>query len=239
MNDNTKTKPIKALIAEDTESLCNYYTQILDTDPEITVVSSVYDGPSAVKAALELKPDVILMDIEMDTRDSGLLATKEILSKLPDTKIIILTVSKEDEMVSSAFTLGACDYMLKNYSPDEIIKGVKDAFIGQSPIRPEIAPKLRSEFQRVKQYETSFLYVLNMLTVLTSTEIDILYLLSQNYTRADICRARCVEMSTVKTQIHNILQKLGKKNISEVLIPIQNQDIWDLVLKTKKMNDPD
>lgn len=224
---------IKVLVAEDMESLCKYYTQILNQDPSITVVSSVSDGPSAAREALRFKPDVILMDIEMDTREAGLVAAKEILSKLPETQIIILTVYEEDTLISSAFLLGACDYMLKNSSPDEIVKGVKDAYQGKSPIRPEIAPKLRSEFQRIKSYESSFLYALNMLTLLTSTEIDILHLLSQNYSRTEICKIRCVEMSTVKTQIHSILQKTGKKTISEVLSPIENQNIWDLILNAR------
>lgn len=232
MSENNVAE-IKVLVAEDMESLCKYYTQILNQDPDITVVASVSDGPSAVREALRLIPDVILMDIEMDTREAGLLASKEILTRLPETKIIILTVYEEDDLISSAFVLGACDYMLKNSSPEEILKGVKDAYQGKSPIRPEIAPKLRSEFQRVKSYESSFLYALNMLTLLTSTEIDILYLLSQNNSRSDICKIRCVEMSTVKTQIHNILQKTGKKSIAEVLSPIEDQNVWELILNAR------
>ena len=233
MNAEKCQKIIRTIVAEDVASLCTYYAQTLDQDPEITIVSNVFDGPSAIRESLRLKPDVLLMDIEMDTKEAGLLATREILSVLPETKIIILTVYKEDDLISSAFALGACDYMLKDATPEEIVSSVKNAYYGRSPIRPEIATKLRSEFQRVKSYESSLLYALNMLTLLTSTEIDILYLLSQHYTRTDICRIRCVEMSTVKTQIHNILQKLGKKSISEVLIPIDNQNIWNLILNAR------
>ena len=224
------SKKIKILIAEDQISLRKYYVHILEQDPKIEVVADVSDGPTAIQKALELKPDVILMDIEMDTKDAGLLAAQTILSALPDTKIIILTVYEEDKLVSSAFVLGVCDYMLKKSSPGELTKAVKDAYIGQSPIRAEIAPKIRSELQRSEQYKSSFMYALNLLMTLTSTEIDILHLLSKNYSRADICKFRCVEMSTVKTQIHNILRKLNKKSIKEVLSQIRDQDVWNLIL---------
>ncbi|MBI9048839.1 MAG: response regulator transcription factor [Anaerolineaceae bacterium] len=229
--DNCKI--IKILLAEDQESLRKYYVHILEQDPNIEVVADVSDGPTAIRKALALKPDVILMDIEMDTKDAGLLAVQSILSVLPDTKIIILTVYEEDKLVSSAFVMGVCDYMLKNSTPDELRQAVKDAYIGQSPIRPDIAPKIRSELQRSELYKSSFMYALNLLKNLTSTEIDILYLLSLKYSRADICKFRCVEMSTVKTQIHNLLKKMNKKSTQEVLSQIQDQDIWNLILNVQ------
>lgn len=157
------------------------------------------------------------MDIEMECKDAGIRATGEILAENPQIKIIILTVYEEDELIFSAFRLGACDYILKNSSEEDIISGVIGAYHNSSPIRPEIADKIRNEFQRVKTYESSFLFMLNLLSTLTPRELDTLYLLSNGYSKKDVCEMRCVEMSTVKSQVHNILKKFNKKKIADII----------------------
>lgn len=159
--------PIKVIIAEDIAPIRKRYVKILGSHPEIQVLADVDNGVDACKKASELKPDVILMDIEMECKDAGIRATGEILSENPEIKIIILTVYEEDELIFSAFRLGACDYILKNASEEEILQGVIGAHHNSSPIRPEIADKIRNEFQRVKTYESSFLFMLNLLSTLT------------------------------------------------------------------------
>ena len=224
---------IKVLIAEDLEPIRVKYAYYLGLCPEIELTGSVSSGTEAVSAALASPPDIILMDIEMETKDAGIRASREILASLPDIKIIILTVYEDDELIFSAFQLGVCDYMLKNSSNEEIISGIKAAYEGRSPIRPEIAGKIRSEFKRVKTYETSFLYMLNLLASLTVTELDTLYLLSSGHTRADICAIRHVEMSTVKSQIHSILHKFKKKSISEIITSTEDLHLLELVIKNR------
>lgn len=232
----SEQKIISVLIAEDIHPIRDRYIHILEQDPQIRVIAAVSNEDSAVEQTLKKKPDVILMDIEMGTRDAGLIASKRILEQLPDAKIIILTVYEEDDLVFYAFQLGVCDYMLKNSTMEEIIDGVKAAYYGISPIRPEIAKKIRTEFRRVKSYESSFLYLLNIFASLTSTELDILDLHSQGYSRSEICRIRQVEMSTVKTQVHNILQKFNKKRVSEVLQLLNETNLLNLVITARKNN---
>ena len=224
---------IKVLIAEDMPALLKKYQRLLEKDGELEVVAAVQNGYEAVMKAVLCQPDVILMDIEMETKDAGIRASREILAHYPDIKIIILTVYEDDELIFSAFQLGVCDYMLKNSTNEEIISGIKAAYEGRSPIRPEIAGKIRSEFKRVKTYETSFLYMLNLLSSLTVTELDTLYLLSSGHTRADICAIRHVEMSTVKSQIHSILHKFKKKSIAEIITSTEDLHLLELVIKNR------
>ena len=188
---------IRVLIAEDIEPIRKRYKTILNSHPDIEVVADVGTGEMACQKAIELTPDIILMDIEMESKDAGIRATGEILADNPAIKIIILTIYEEDELVFSAFRLGACDYILKNAANDEIVDSVLLTHEGQAPIRPEIASKIRTEFQRVKTYESSFLYMLNILCILTPRELDTLYLMSNGFSRRQICELRCVEMSTV------------------------------------------
>ena len=208
---------IKVLIAEDVAPIRKRYLKILNSHPSIEVVGDVESGTDACILAKKLKPDVVLMDIEMECKDAGIRATGEILAENPQIKIIILTVYEEDELIFSAFRLGACDYILKNSSEEDIISGVIGAYHNSSPIRPEIADKIRNEFQRVKTYESSFLFMLNLLSTLTPRELDTLYLLSNGYSKKDVCEMRCVEMSTVKSQVHNILKKFNKKKIADII----------------------
>lgn len=225
---------IRVLIAEDFEPIRERYVHMLEKDPDIEVVATVENGKDAVLQTKSLHPDVILMDIEMETKDAGLRAARNILEEFPSMPIIILTVYEEDELVFSAFQLGACDYMLKNTGAEEVIDGVKAAWRHQSPIRPEIAGKIRSEFRRVKQYESSFLYLLNTLSNLTTTELDILDLLAQGKSRSEICRIRFVEMSTVKSQIHGILQKFGRSSIREVLAQIDDPKLLAMMVESRR-----
>lgn len=225
---------IRVLIAEDLQPIRKKYEYILNQCPEIELAGSVDNGTDAILLANSVSPDVILMDIEMDTKDDGILASREILTANPKIKIIILTVYEDDELIFSAFQIGVCDYMLKNSTTEEIIAGIKSAYLGQSPIRPEIAGKIRNEFKRVKTYESSFLYMLSLLSSLTATELDTVYLLSSGYTRADICAKRHVEMSTVKSQIHSILQKFKKKSVSEIITSPEDLHLLELVINTRQ-----
>lgn len=222
---------IKVLIVDDIKPIAKRYETILKKENDIEVVACVQSGYEAVMMAGLHKPDVILMDVEMETRTAGLDATKQILEKLPDTKIIILTVYEDDETVFAAFQLGVTDYFLKNSAPQEIITCVKDAYHGISPIRPAIAQKIRREFQRVKNSEDSFFYCLQLVTQMTQTELDVLDLMSQGYTRSQICKIRCVELFTVKTQIHSILKKFNKDSMSEVIALINELHIIDYLRK--------
>ena len=219
---------IRVLIAEDIEPVWRRYGRILGTDPEIEVIAQVQTGEEAAREALLLHPDVILMDVEMETRTAGLDASRTILSQAsPTPKIIILTVYEDDETVFEAFRLGVTDYVLKNSAPEELIGCVRDAYLNRSPIRPAIARKIRDEFQRIKKQEDSLLYCIQIVSQLTQTELDILTMMSRGYTRSQICEIRCVELSTVKSQIHTILKKFGKNNMQELIAMLNHLHVLE------------
>lgn len=220
---------IKVMIAEDMDAIRKRYVKILNQSDSIEVVADVASGEEAVEKYNETRPDVVLMDIEMETPDAGIKASQAILNKNKDAAIIILTVYEEDELIFTAFQIGVCDYIVKNAKPEEIIKSIRDAYSGNSPLRPELAGKILGEFKRVKSCETSFLYAVDIVTSLTSTELETLNLLYQHKTRKEICNIRHVEMSTVKTQIHEILRAFKKSSIEEVIELIDGMKLYDLI----------
>ncbi|WP_130836132.1 response regulator [Lachnoclostridium sp. Marseille-P6806] len=228
-------RKIRVLIAEDMEPIRRKYVKIINASENLKVVSVVGSGEEAVEQARETKPDVILMDIEMETPDAGIRATQSILQENPEVRIIILTVYEEDELIFTAFQLGVCDYILKNASQEEIIRSIHNVYENNCPLRPEIASRILGEFKRVRSYETSFLYAVNLVSSLTTTELEILGLLLEGKSRREICELRQVEMSTVKTQIHNILRKFDKISIGEVIDMISKMNLNDFIFKKVKL----
>lgn len=226
---------IKVLIAEDMEPLRRLYKKIINSAPDMEVVADTDNGKDAVTLSLQTQPDVILMDIEMETRDAGLRAVENILGAKQNPKIIILTVYEEDELIFTAFKLGVIDYMIKNTPPHEILESIRNAYYNQSPLRPELASKILSEFKRVKTYETSFLFAVDIVSSLTSTELELLRLLLDGKSRREICELRHVEMSTVKTQINHILKKFGKKSVEEVAGMISSLNLYDLIYNRRNL----
>ncbi len=227
---------IRVLIAEDMEPIRKRYVKMLSGIEDIQVIADVASGKEAVIQTYNTRPDVLLMDIEMESKDAGLRAAKELLEQYSDLKIIILTVYEEDELIYTAFQFGVCDYILKNAGPSEVIASIRNVYYGKAPLRPELAAKILGEFKRVKSYESSFLYAVNIVTSLTGTEMEILNLLLQHKTRREICKIRYVEMSTVKTQIRNILQKFNKKSVGEVISLIHSMNLYEFIRKQSDDN---
>ena len=227
--------PIKILIAEDTEPLRRLYKKIINAAPDMKVVADTDTGKDAVTLTLQTQPDVILMDIEMETPDAGLRAVESILGAKQNPKIIILTVYEEDELIFTAFRLGVIDYLIKNAPPQEILESIRNAYLNQSPLRPELASKILGEFKRVKTYETSFLFAVDIVSSLPPTELQLLRLLLDGKSRREICALRHVEMSTVKTQINHILKKFGKKSVEEVTAMISSLNLYDLIYNRRNI----
>lgn len=222
---------LRVMIADDMEPIRRLYAKIINQTDDMEVVSSVGTGKDAVSEAESIRPDVVLMDIEMETNDAGIRATSEILDALPETKIIILTVYEEDELITTAFQLGVCGYILKNAKPEEITNAIRQAARDESPMSPEVSAKVVRELKRAGMYETSLLMAVDLLSGLTQTELDTLRLLMDGKTRKEICEIRHVEMSTVKSQIRQILRKFNKGTMEEVIRTIRDLKLEDFVVK--------
>lgn len=222
---------IKIQVAEDNTSIRERYVRLLSSCEEFLVTGASSTMQETIDMAFNDHPDVILMDIEMDTKEAGLLASKAILSRFPDIRIIILTVYEEEQMIFTAFQLQVKDYLLKNSDFSAIRQAIWDAWNDRSPIHPEIAGKIRSEFKRIKDQENSLLYLLNIVSTLTPTELEILYLLTKGISRSDICKKKCVEPSTLKSHIHRILSKFGRRNVQNIISEIQEMNLLSLMEK--------
>lgn len=218
---------IKIVIADDMEAHRRRLERIIHTQADFEIMGSLHTGASTVQCALQSKPDIILMDIEMETQFAGIEAAKEIHEKLPNTKIIVLTVHEDDNIVFAAFQTGIVDYIIKSATQEEIVDGIRSAYQDDSPIRPIIAKKLRNELVRVKNMESKLMSTLNIISTLTPSELEILKLLCQSNSRQKIADMRSVEMETIKKQINGILKKFNMQRTKDVVKLVNELKIFD------------
>lgn len=228
-----ENKKIRVMIVDDMESLCRKYETVLSQSEEIEVVAAAHDGYQAIMKSAMLQPDVILMDIEMESKYAGITATSQILREFPKIKIVILTVYEDDEMIYAAFQAGACDYLLKTATPAAMVSCVKDAYYEKSVIRPQVAKKLRKEFKRIKNNEDSLIYTIYLVQLLTDTERNILEALHEGKDQKEICRERFIEPVTMKTHIRNIVKKMKQKNKEDVLSQVEQSGYFYYMDKIK------
>ena len=209
--------PIRIMIADDNLEIRSYFSNILTHETDMELAGCASSGAEAIRMARELKPDIILMDIQMETRVAGIAASKQIIEEMPGTKIIILTILEDDDLLFQAYCAGVTDYIIKTDSISQILTSVRNAYQNQFILRPQYAEKIVVELKRVKEEQMSLLYSLNMLTKLSNSEFEVMKCLYQGMNARQISEARFVSLGTVKTQIHSILQKFGLKSMNEVI----------------------
>lgn len=224
---------IKVLIVEDDPLISKRYQMILSKDEQIECVGRASSGYEGTMLAALNKPDIILMDVELEDKQAGLRATAEILNYMPNVKIVMLTVCETDDTVFRAFEHGATNYLLKNMPADAIIQAVKDAYYDRSSLNANIAGKITREFKRIKTTEDSLLHNFYIFTQLTPTELEVLDLLMKDYTRQEICELRHVEPSTLKSQINSILKKFNKTSVQEIVPVLRELHIPQILSQRK------
>jgi DNA-binding NarL/FixJ family response regulator len=132
---------ITLLLADDNAMVRNGLTRLLEGYEDVELLGAVADGSAAVTAAERGNPQVILMDLEMPVMD-GIEATRRILSDRPQTRIVVLTAFADRERIVAALDAGACGYLLKDTEPEELVRGIRAAAGGESPLAPRAVAQL-------------------------------------------------------------------------------------------------
>ncbi len=195
---------VRVLLADDHALFREGLAGIINAQPDMEVVGEANDGWEAFVKAQELKPDLILMDVQMPGVD-GLEATRQIKQVLAETTIVVLTVRDDDEKLFEALKNGAQGYLLKDIRSQDMLKMLRGAMGGEAALSSSMAGRMLSEFRRLskggiaeKEDDSG----------LTEREQQVLLQASQGATDKEIAGALNISLNTVKTHIHNILAKL-------------------------------
>ncbi|MBI4319152.1 MAG: response regulator transcription factor [Chloroflexi bacterium] len=203
-----ETETTTVLLVDDHALFRQGLASLLSSQPGIEVVGEAANGQEALERARDILPDLILMDVKMPGVD-GLEATRRIKQELPHTRIVILTVSEDDQDLFEAIKSGAEGYLLKTLKAEQLFESLKGVFRGEAPISPGMARKLLNEFaQLTRKPETP----VALRDELTRREKEVLQRLSDGSTDKEIAAHLCISRRTVKNHVHNILEKLHLQN---------------------------
>ena len=200
---------IKVLLVDDHEMGRLGVSAYLSVQEDIEVIAQAENGKIGVEKALELKPDIILMDLVMPVMD-GIEATKEILSKWKEAKIIIVTSFIDDEKVYPAISAGAKSYLLKTSSASEIAQAIRDTYRGEGVFEKEVSEKLEHRHEVEEEFR--------LFEELTSREKEVLLLIAQGKSNQEIADECFITLKTVKTHVSNILSKLQVEDRTQATI---------------------
>lgn len=212
---------IRVLVAEDNEILRKNITNKLNAEGDITVVEEASSGKEAFEKVLINDVDVVVMDMEMESINSGIIYAGKIAVNKPGTNVLILTVHEEEDLIVHSFTEGVVDYVVKESSCTNLIKHIRNIMHDEISFDPLIGKAIKNDLKKMKEERQKMESLYRISIQLTSSEREVLHLLYRGFRTKEIAHLRFVEMITVKKQITGIIRKFNAKRTSEVIALIK------------------
>jgi NarL family two-component system response regulator LiaR len=200
------SEPIRVMIVDDHDMVRKGLATFLKVNADLELVGEARDGQEALRMCAQVRPDVVLMDLVMPEMD-GTTATRLILEKWPEVRVLALTSFQEKDLVREVLQAGAIGYLLKNVTVDELAEAVRGAYAGRSTLAPEAAEALIQTAARQPERDYD----------LTPREQEVLALLVEGLSNPDIAERLSVSRSTARAHVSNILSKLEVSNRAEAI----------------------
>lgn len=200
--------PIRLLIVDDHTLFRQGLLSLLRSEPRFELAGQATNGEQALQMARELTPDVILMDVRMPGMD-GVETTHRLLEVMPHARVLMLTVSEDDQPLLTAIQVGARGYILKNAGADELFQAIQRVYDGEAVLSPAVTLQV---FRALQSMEPSKLPE----AALTPRELDVVRMLALGADNCKIAEALFISENTVKTHVAHILEKLGVHSRSQV-----------------------
>ena len=205
---------VRVVIADDQGMVRSGFTTLLNSEPDIEVVGEAVNGQEAVTRAIQLRPDVILMDVRMPVMD-GLQATRQIAAMDGAPRVLVLTTFDLDDYVYQALRWGASGFLLKDASARELAEAVRVVAAGDALLSPSVTRRLIAEFARMGAPRGPSRKTLQDLT---ERETEVLALVARGLSNAEIAGRLVVAEQTVKTHVSRILMKLGLRDRTQAVV---------------------
>ena len=204
---------LRLLLGDDHTLMRQGLRKILEERPEWEVVAEVGDGREAVKKCMALKPDVAVLDVAMPLLN-GIDATLQIVRKVPETKVLVLSMYSDEAYVTRALQAGATGYMLKDSAGKDLLKGIASVAAGQAYFSPAIARLMLDDYVR----RVSGSGVIDRYETLSEREREIFQLIAEARTNKEVAELLEISPATVETHRARILQKLDIHNTAELVL---------------------
>ncbi|MFZ4584906.1 MAG: response regulator [Acidimicrobiia bacterium] len=216
---------VRVLIVDDHALFRRGLENVLSGEVDIDIVGEAGDGIEAVKRVDELRPDVVLMDVRMP-KATGIEAARQIHERFPEVKVIMLTVSDDEDDLFAAVRAGAAGYLLKEVSIEEVADAVRSVSRGHSLISPSMATKLLAEFNALSQRAEE--RVRSQAPRLTDRELEVLKLVARGDSNKEIAGELFIAENTVKNHVRNILEKLHLHSRMEAVVYAMREKLLEV-----------
>lgn len=208
--------PIRLVIADDHALLRQGIKNVLELEPDFQVIGEAGDGEEAIKRTAELKPDILLLDINMP-RMNGLEVTRKLRDSRSSVKVVILTIHDDESYVLEVVKAGAAGYLLKDIEPGMLIKAIRTVYEGESFIYPTLAKKLFGQIARGEE-KKAVLSQRRGEERLTEREIEVLQLIAQGMSNQEIANKLYLSEKTVKNHLTNIFRKINVTDRTQAVL---------------------
>jgi DNA-binding NarL/FixJ family response regulator len=205
------TDPLRVVLADDQALVRTGFRMILSVEDDIEVVGEAADGAEAVDVVRRLRPDVVLMDVQMPGTD-GVQATAQVVAG-GDTKVVMLTTFDRDDYLFDALRAGASGFLLKNTAPEDLVDAIHAVAAGHALLAPEVTRRVIARFASHRVG-----YRPDLLDALTDREREVLVLVAQGLSNAEIAGRLVLGEATVKTHVSRVLMKLGLRDRVQAVV---------------------
>jgi DNA-binding NarL/FixJ family response regulator len=203
---------VRVLVADDQSMVRAGFRLLLRSEADIEVVAEAANGLEAIEKTERFKPDVVLMDIRMPTLD-GLEATRRILAADEGVRVLILTTFDLDEYIYEALRVGASGFVLKDDPPEQLLAAIRTVAAGDALLSPSVTRRVIAQFTKLPSATPP-----PVLEELTARELDVLRLLAQGLSNAEIGTRLYISETTVKTHVTRVLQKLHLRDRAQAIV---------------------
>jgi DNA-binding NarL/FixJ family response regulator len=201
---------IRIIIADDHEIVRNGLRSLIEKELDIKVIAEADNGRTAVRIALELAPDVVIMDIAMPDMN-GIEAARQIIAAMPTIKVIALSMHAEKRYVMEMLKAGASGYILKDNAYEELARAIRTALNNRTYLSPQVAEIVIGDYVQLAQTANGSVF-----SLLSSREREVLQLLAEGSSTAQIADRLCISVKTVETYRQHLMDKLNIRSIAEL-----------------------
>lgn len=220
---------MRVLICDDLQAIYESYKERMEYEPDIECVGTASNSKECIEQVEKLKPDLLLLDIQMETKDAGIVVLGKVKAKYPDIKVIMLTGYDDDEYIFSAFANGADDYFVKELSMDELFDAMRDVYNNKGKINANIAQKLVKKTKDIASKQNSIMYMFNNVSKLSASEIELLKNIHNGKTYNQLAEENFVEPNSIRKKASRILKKCEAYSMNDLIKMMEKLGIFDFL----------
>ncbi len=218
---------IRVLVCDDMMYMRLFFVELINNSDNCICVGEAKNEQETISQVEKLKPDIVLLDVQMDREDSGIILIPQIKELSPHTKIIMISVHDDNDKIFDAIQLGAKDYILKEQMPSDILENIEKVHNGDSGLRSELAEKILKRCEEVEEKQKSILFFINNMMILSQRELEILKLSGKGLTYEQIADKLCIEEVTVRIYVSRVLKKMQYSKMSVLIKHLREMGIFD------------